>query len=455
MSTSTPTVAPPARRTSARRAVLCSFVGTAIEWYDFFIYGTAAALALGPLFFPGESDVAGTLAAFATYAIGFAARPIGGIVMGHFGDRIGRKSMLIVSMLLMGLATVAVGCLPTYSAIGAWAPMLLVLCRFVQGLGVGGEWGGAVLMATEYAPKSRRGLYGAAPQLGVPVGVFVANVTFLVITRVTDDAQFLAWGWRVPFLLSFVLVGIALWIRLGVMESPEFRAVAERHEVRRVPIVEVVTTGWRKVLLAAGSFIATNGVANVFMVFLLSYGTTTLGHSRDTMLFLLIGSVPAWMLGMALSAHYSDVLGRRRVYVGAAIGLLVVSAVFFTMIDTNSIPVMVLAEELMAFFLGLTVGPQSAVFAELFPAAIRFSGASLAYQVGAILGGGLAPIIATWLFDHFHDTASITGYCVVASLVSLACSAVLLRRNHVAEEVAQPRAAEETGLARTALGTVR
>ncbi|MEX0428514.1 MFS transporter [Nocardioides sp. DS6] len=432
MSVSVPSA--PSARASARRAVLCSFVGTAIEWYDFFIYGTAAALALGPLFFPSSSSAAGTLLAFATYAIGFAARPIGGIVMGHFGDRIGRKSMLIVSMLLMGLSTVAVGCLPTYAAIGAWAPLLLVACRFVQGLGVGGEWGGAVLMATEYAPKGKRGLYGVAPQLGVPVGVLVANVTFLVITRATSDAQFLSWGWRLPFLLSFVLVGIAFWIRLGVMESPEFRAVAAKHEVRTVPIVEVLTTGWHKVLLAAGSFIATNGVANVFMVFLLSYGTGTLGHSRDTMLFLLIASVPAWMLGMALSAHYSDRLGRRTVYVGAAVGLLVVSAVFFLMIDTGSIPVMVVAEELMAFFLGLTVGPQSAVFAELFPAAIRFSGASLAYQVGAILGGGLAPIIATALFDRFHNSASVTGYCVAASVVSLLCSAVLLRRDHVAAE---------------------
>lgn len=426
--------APPANRAHARRAVLGSFVGTAIEWYDFFIYGTAAALVLGPLFFPGGSSAAGTMAAFGTYAVGFVARPLGGVVMGHFGDRVGRKSMLVIAMLLMGTATVAVGLLPTYDTIGVWAPVLLVLCRFVQGLGVGGEWGGAVLMATEYAPEGKRGLYGVAPQLGVPVGVLVANLTFLILTSTTTDAQFTSWGWRVPFLFSFVLIGVAMWIRLGIMESPAFRAVSAKHEVRQAPIIEVLVKSWRKVLLAAGTFIATNGIANVFMVFLLAYGTTELGFSRDTMLFLLIASVPMWMLGMALSAHYSDVLGRRRVYVAAATGLLLVSAVFFPLIDSGNLGVMLVAELVMAFFLGLTVGPQSAVFAELFPAAVRFSGASLAYQIGAILGGGLAPIIATGLFDRFGDSVALTGYCLAASLISLVCSAVLLRKPHVAEE---------------------
>lgn len=431
---STAGTVPPIQRKHARRAMLGSFVGTAIEWYDFFIYGTAAALALGPLFFPGDSSTASTMAAFGTFAVGFIARPIGGVVMGHFGDRVGRKSMLVIAMLLMGVSTVAVGLLPTYAQIGVWAPILLVLCRFIQGLGVGGEWGGAVLMATEYAPKGKRGLYGVAPQLGVPVGILLANVVFLAITAVTTEAQFLSWGWRIPFLLSFFLIGVAMWIRLGVMESPEFRAVTDKNEVRQAPIVEVLAKSWRKVLLAAGSFIATNGVANVFMVFFLAYGTTELGFSRDTMLFALIAAVPFWMLGMVLSAYYSDVLGRRRVYVSAAVGLLVISAVFFPMVDSASLPILVIAEMLMAFFLGLTVGPQSAIFAELFPAAVRFSGASLAYQVGAILGGGMAPIIATWLFDSFGTSLALTAYCVAASVLSLTCSAILLRKPHEAEE---------------------
>lgn len=275
----------------------------------------------------------------------------------------------------------------------------------------------------------------------MPVGILLANLVFLAITAVTTEAQFLSWGWRIPFLLSFFLIGVAMWIRLGVMESPEFRAVTDKNEVRQAPIVEVLAKSWRKVLLAAGSFIATNGVANVFMVFFLAYGTKELGFSRDTMLFALIAAVPFWMLGMVLSAYYSDIFGRRRVYVSAAVGLLVISAGFFPMVDSASLPILVIAEMLMAFFLGLTVGPQSAIFAELFPAAVRFSGASLAYQVGAILGGGMAPIIATWLFDAFGTSLALTAYCVAASLISLTCSAILLRKPHEAEESTTPSTA--------------
>jgi metabolite-proton symporter len=428
-----------------RRAVAGSFIGTAIEWYDFFIYGTAAALVLGPQFFPGGSDLAGTLAAFGTLAVGFLARPFGGIIMGHFGDRTGRKSMLVISMLLMGLATVGIGLLPNYDAIGVWAPVLLVTLRFIQGVGVGGEWGGAVLMATEHAPRGRRGLYGAAPQMGVPAGVVLANVVFLLCTQLTTEQQFLAWGWRVPFLLSIVLVAVALWIRLGVLETPAFQAVTKEHRVAKLPILEVLTTSWRTVLLAGGTFIATNGIAYVFMVFVLSYGTTELGFSRGTMLALLIASCPIWMIGMGLSAHVSDVLGRRRVYVTSTVALLVVSAVFFTLVDTASIPVMLVAMLALAFVLGCTVGPQSALFAELFPAHVRYSGASLGYQVGAILGGGIAPLLATWLYAEFGTTVAVSVYFVVVSTISLTCTLVLLRRPHRAQEptpdaaaVAQP-----------------
>jgi metabolite-proton symporter len=428
-----------------RRAVAGSFIGTAIEWYDFFIYGTAAALVLGPQFFPGSSDLAGTLAAFATLAVGFVARPFGGVIMGHFGDRTGRKSMLVISMLLMGLATVGIGLLPNFDAIGVWAPVLLVALRFVQGVGVGGEWGGAVLMATEHAPKGRRGLYGAAPQMGVPAGVILANVVFLLCTLLTTEQQFLAWGWRVPFLLSIVLVAVALWIRLGVLETPAFQAVTEDHRVTKLPILEVLATSWRTVLLAGGTFIATNGIAYVFMVFVLSYGTTELGFPRGTMLALLIASCPVWMIGMGLSAHLSDVLGRRRVYVTSTVGLLVMSAVFFPLLDTASFPVMLVAMLALAFVLGCTVGPQSALFAELFPAHVRYSGASLGYQVGAILGGGIAPLMATWLYAEFGTTVAISAYFVAVSAISLACTFVLLRRPHEAEDpipeataVAQP-----------------
>src|SRR3954451_8690672 len=423
-------------QSSVRRAVAGSFIGTAIEWYDFFIYGTAAALVLGPQFFPGGSDLVGTLAAFGTLAVGFLARPFGGVIMGHFGDKTGRKSMLVISMLLMGFATVGIGLLPNYDAIGVWAPVLLVALRFVQGVGVGGEWGGAVLMATEHAPRGRRGLYGAAPQMGVPAGVVLANVVFLLCTQLTTEQQFFAWGWRVPFLLSVVLVAVALWIRLGVLETPAFQAVTKEHRVAKLPILEVLTTSWRTVLLAGGTFIATNGIAYVFMVFVLSYGTTEMGFSRGTMLALLIASCPVWMLAMGLSAHLSDRVGRRRVYLASAIALLATSAVFFPLIDTASVPVMLVAMPALAFVLGCTVGPQSAVFAELFPAHLRSSGASLGYQVGAILGGGLAPFLATWLYARFGSTPAISAYFVVVSLISLACAITLLRPRRATAAIA-------------------
>ena len=434
-------------RSSVGRAVASSFVGTAIEWYDFFIYGTAAALVLGPQFFPNGSDLAGTLAAFATLAVGFVARPFGGAIMGHFGDKTGRKSMLVTSLLLMGAATVGIGLLPNYDAIGVWAPILLVSLRFLQGIGVGGEWGGAVLMATEHAPKDKRGLYGAAPQMGVPAGVILANVVFLLCTQLMSEQQFLTWGWRVPFLLSFTLVAVAMWIRLGVMESPAFNAVSQEDRITKVPMVEVITKSWRIVLLAGGTFIATNGIAYVFMVYVLSYGTTELGFSRGTMLALLIASCPVWMFGMALSAHMSDRLGRRAVYVTSTVALLVTSALFFTLIDTGSIPVMLVAMLTLAFVLGCTVGPQSALFAELFPAHIRYSGASLGYQVGAILGGGIAPFMATWLYAEFGTTTAISAYFVGLSVISLTATLVLLRGPHVAEpdqDLAAPAVVPET-----------
>lgn len=429
-------VGPPSGVTpqGARRAVASSFVGTAIEWYDFFIYGTAAALVLGPQFFPGESELAGTLAAFATLAVGFIARPFGGAIMGHFGDRTGRKSMLVLSLFLMGSATVGIGLLPNYDSIGVWAPILLVALRFLQGIGVGGEWGGAVLMATEHAPKGKAGLYGAAPQMGVPAGVILANVVFLLCTQLMSDSAFTEWGWRIPFLLSAVLIGVAMWIRLGVTESPAFSAMEDEDRITKMPLVEVVTKNWRIVALAGGTFIATNGIAYVFMVYVLTYGTTELGFSRGTMLALLIAACPLWMLGMGISAYRSDIVGRRRVYTRGAVALLAVATFFFTAIDTASIPVMLVAMLVLAFTLGYTVGPQSALFAELFPAHIRYSGATLGYQVGAILGGGIAPFMATALYAHFGSTHAITAYFVGLCVISLTCTVVLLRRPHEASE---------------------
>eukprot|EP01133_Synstelium_polycarpum_P025459 gene25459-30559_t len=289
--------------------------------------------------------------------------------------------MLVTSLMLMGCATVAIGLLPNYAAIGVFAPILLVTLRFVQGLGVGGEWGGAVLVATENAPEGRKGLYGSAPQI--------------------------------------VLVGVAMWIRLGLEESDEFTASKSEAPAESMPILEVLTRHWKTVLLAGGTFIATNGIAYAYMVYVLKYGETELGFSKTTMLFLLIASCPFWMAGMAFSAHKSDTLGRRTVYIRSSITLVVAAAVFFPLIDTAIVPVMLVSMIALGFTLGCCAGPQAALFAELFPAHIRYSGASLGYQIGAILGGGLAPMIATALYAAFDTSFAITAYFVIIAVISL------------------------------------
>lgn len=396
-----------------------SFVGTAIEWYDLFIYGTAAALVFGPQFFPSTDELVSTLAAFATLAIGFIARPIGGVVMGHFGDKVGRKSMLVISLFLMGGATIAIGLLPTYATIGMWAPILLVTLRFVQGIGVGGEWGGAVLMATEHAPPGKAGLYGAAPQIGVPAGLVLANAVFLLVNSVLTPEQFTAWGWRIPFLLSATLIAIAMWIRLGVTESPAFEATEEEDVIAKLPVAEVLTKNWKTIVLAGGTFIATNGIAYCFMVYVLNYGVKVLGFPQATMLSLLIASTPVWMFAMAFAAYQSDFLGRRRVYIWASVLLLIVAPLLFPALDTKSLPIMMVAMLALAFAVGSTAGPQSALFAELFPPHLRYSGASLGYQLGAILGGGIAPFMATALYARFGTSTAISVYFAVLAVISL------------------------------------
>ncbi|MEU8824894.1 MFS transporter [Streptomyces sp. NPDC048636] len=423
-----------------RRVATASFVGTAVEWYDYFIYGTAAALVFGPQFFPQFSPTAGTLASFATYSVGFAARPVGGIVMGHFGDRIGRKAMLVLSLTVMGLATACIGLLPTYDAVGIWAPVLLVLLRFVQGLGVGGEWSGAVLMAVEHAPPGKRGFYGSFPQMGVPGGLILANLVFLATSHGLGTAAFADWGWRIPFLASGVLVAVGLVIRAKVEESPEFEALRESGPAdrpARLPVLEVLRHHWKNVVLAGGTFIGNNAVGYVFMAYTLAYGTQALGFSRDTMLVLILIAAAVWLGTTAWSAALSDRLGRRRVFVAGAVGLVAWSAVFFPLVDTASTPLVLLALVVMAVVLGFTYGPQAALFSELFPPRLRYSGSSLGYQLGAILGGGVAPTVATALYDIDHTTWPITLYLVCVTAFSLGCLLLLTRRPTAAD--APPR----------------
>ncbi|KIH97474.1 MFS transporter [Streptomonospora alba] len=405
-----------------------SFIGTAVEWYDYFIYGSAAAIVFGPLFFPEFSSVAGTLAAFATFSVGFFARPVGGVVMGHFGDRIGRKSMLVTSLIMMGAATFAIGLLPTYQTIGVWAPVLLVVLRFIQGLGVGGEWGGAVLMAVEHAPRHRRGFYGSFPQMGVPGGLILANIVFLSMSSAVSDEAFMAWGWRVPFLLSAVLVAVGLFIRFRISESPDFVAVDRSGAKARMPIAAVLRHNPKQVLLAAGAFIGNNTVGYIFMAYALSYTTTVLGLDRSLMLGITLLGALVWLVSIPWASALSDRLGRRRVLLGGSVGLAAWVLVFFPLIDTANTGLIVIAMAGAAFFLGATYGPLAALFSELFSARVRYSGASLGYQVGSILGGGLAPTAATALYAAWQSSWPITGYLFAVCLLSLACLAVLMPR---------------------------
>jgi MHS family shikimate/dehydroshikimate transporter-like MFS transporter len=383
---------------SITQVALASFIGTAIEWYDFFIYGTAAALLFNKLFFPAFDSKVGTLLAFATYAVGFVARPLGGIVFGHYGDKVGRKTMLSLSLLIMGVATCLIGVLPTYDSLGIGAAILLVVLRLFQGFGLGGEWGGAVLMAVEHAPKNRRGFYGSWPQMGVPAGLLLANGVFFLFSSRLSNEQMLAWGWRVPFLLSALLVVVGLFIRLRLAESPAFAKVKETGKEAKMPLIEVLVHHPKSVLLAMGARLAENGFFYILTVFVLSYGTGHLEVSRDTLLTGVLIASACHLFALPLFGMLSDRLGRRPVYMMGAVFSALFAFPFFWMLDTRE-PVMIW----LAITLGVAVGhaamygPQASFFSELFGTRVRYSGASLGYQLASVIAGGLSPLIATEL----------------------------------------------------------
>jgi metabolite-proton symporter len=409
-----------------RQKVLgASLVGTAIEWYDFFIYGAAAALIFGPQFFPTDDATAGTLAAFATFAVGFLARPIGGLLMGHFGDRIGRKSMLLLSMLLMGIATVAIGLLPNYATIGIWAPILLVVFRLLQGIGVGGEWGGAVLMAVEYSPSKRRAFYGSFPQMGLPVGIIGANVVFIIVTNIFAPEVFTAWGWRLPFLFSAVLILIALWMRLKIEDSPAFKEVKEGKKEVKAPILTLFKHHTGTVLLAGIVSIAAPAIGYLYSVYMLSYGTGTLELSRNTMLVLIIFGAVCHLVTVALGAILADKFKQKPVFLWGAALLAVWSFPFFWLVDSRQPIAIAIAFAIILLGQSLMAGPQAALIAELFPAEVRYSGASTAYQIGSILGGGFMPLIATSLYAAFNSTTPIAVYLLIMGVVSFVAMAAL------------------------------
>lgn len=404
---------------SRRRIVVASFIGTTIEFYDFYIYGTAAALVFGKIFFPSFSSTAGTLAALATFAVGFIARPLGAVLFGHWGDRLGRKSMLIASLLIMGGATVAVGLVPTYETWGVWAPITLVAVRFLQGIGLGGEWGGAVLMATEHAPPGKRGLYSAFPQLGPAVGFVIGNLFFLILNATMSAEAFLAYGWRIPFLASAVLLVVGYYIRIKVAETPVFEAVLESREQAKVPMADLIRSQPRVLVLATLSFILAHTLFYTVTTFCLSYGTSVLGVSRNSMLVAAL--IAAAVMGVATLyfAVVSDRLGRRRVCLAAAVAAVVWAFPMFWLIDTASPPLITLALVGGLLCFAMLYGPMGAFLPELFRARYRYSGSSVAYSVAGIVGGGISPLVATDLLSVTGSSWPVSLYLIVIALICL------------------------------------
>jgi metabolite-proton symporter len=418
--------APQVSETSIVKVVFASLVGTAVEWYDFFLYGSAAALVFGTLFFPESEPVTATLLAFGTYALGFVARPLGGVVFGHFGDRVGRKKMLVVALMLMGVATFAIGLLPTYASIGVAAPILLLVCRLLQGFAVGGEWGGAVLMAAEHGDDARRGFWSSWPQAGVPLGNLLATGVLFVLAAVQSDETFEAWGWRIPFLLSAVLVLIGLYVRLQLEESPVYKeAKAEIAEKKNadshLPILEVIKTYPKEVLIAMGMRMAENISYYIFTVISITYVTTYLDADSDIILqMLLIAAAFQFFLIPALGA-LSDRVGRRPLYLAGAVGVAAWSFVFFGLIDSLSSGKVLLAVAVGLFFHSLMYAPQAAFFSELFGTSVRYTGASVGYQLASIFAGALAPIIAVELLGTVEDknTTAVAIYVTIASVLTV------------------------------------
>ncbi|MFG2331629.1 MFS transporter [Streptomyces sp. NPDC048604] len=441
---SSPATAPPAP-SNLRRIVAASLIGTTIEWYDFFLYGSAAALVFNKLFFPDSDPLVGTLLSFLTYAVGFAARPLGALVFGHYGDRLGRKKLLVLSLLMMGGATFAIGLLPTHAAIGSAAPVLLTVLRLVQGFALGGEWGGAVLLVSEHGDAERRGFWASWPQTGAPAGQLLATGVLSALTALLSESAFLSWGWRVPFLLSGVLVIVGLWIRLSVDESPVFKAAlaaaelrkAEAGKTEKLPLVAVLRHHWRDVLIAMGARMAENISYYVITAFILVYAVSEAGMSKQSALnAVLIASavhfavIPAW-------GALSDRIGRRPVYLIGAIGVGAWMFPFFALIDSKSFGSLLLAVTVGLVLHGAMYAPQAAFFSEMFATRMRYSGASIGAQFSSVAAGAPAPLIATALLADYGSSTPIALYVIAAALltvVAIACAKETRHRDLAALE---------------------
>src|SRR5579863_3450715 len=408
-----------------RRAIIAATIGTTIEWYDFFLYGTVTGLVFAKLYFPASDPLTGTLNAFGVYALGFVARPVGAAIFGHYGDRIGRKSTLIATLMLMGIATFLVAFVPGYDSIGIWGAIILTVLRVLQGIGVGGEWGGSVLLSMEWArTQGHRGFVASWPQFGVPAGLFLANLAVLAFSQMSGDA-FLTWGWRIPFILSIILVGIGLWIRLGITETPLFRRLVRERKIERAPLVEVLRKQPKEILLTALARMSEQAPFYIFTAFIFAYGTGTLHMSRDLLLTAVLAAACLSFVSIPLAGHISDRIGRKNMYLIGVVTVGIFGFVYFAMLDTMSATVIFLAIVLSLIPHDMQYGPQAALIAESFTGRLRYSGASMGYQLASVIAGGPAPLIATWLFATYKSGYAIAVYILACAALSLIAASKL------------------------------
>ncbi|MCM3088464.1 MHS family MFS transporter [Bhargavaea ginsengi] len=421
-----------------RRVLIASLVGSSIEWFDYFLYGTVAALVFNTMFFVAEDPAIGLILAYASFALSFFIRPLGGVIFSHIGDRIGRKKTLVLTLSLMGIATFAMGLLPTYYAIGIWAPILLITLRLIQGLGIGGEWGGAMLLAVEYAPKDQRGFFGSVPQMGVTIGMVLGTLALSVMTLLPEDA-FMSWGWRVPFLLSALLVIFGLWIRKGIEETPSFKKVQAEGSAPKVPLVHTLKHHWREVLIAVGAKVVETAPFYIFGTFVVSYATSNVGHTNSEVLNAVMVATIITTILIPIMGKLSDKVGRKPLYIWGAVGMILFAFPYFWMLHEGSNIMMFLAT---IIGLGIIWAPITAVlgtmFSEIFSAEVRYTGITLGYQIGAAVAGGTAPLIATALLMQFNNSyVPVALYIIFTAVVSLvAIWAVRDRSNQLLDEEA-------------------
>ncbi|KAB2333116.1 MHS family MFS transporter [Cytobacillus depressus] len=415
----------------AKKVLIASLIGSSIEWFDYFLYGTVAALVFNQMFFHSNDPTVGLMLAYASFALAFFIRPIGGVIFSHIGDRIGRKKTLVLTLSLMGGATVLMGFLPTYNSIGVAAPILLIILRLIQGIGLGGEWGGALLLAVEYAPKEKRGFYGSIPQMGVTIGMLLGTLALSIMTLLPEN-EFLTWGWRVPFILSALLVFFGLWIRKGIDETPSFKKAKEKGEIAEVPFLETMRTHWKEVLIAIGAKVVETAPFYIFGTFIVSYATTQLGFSRTVTLNAVTIATIVTTLLIPIMGKLSDKIGRKKLYVGGTVLMMLYAFPYFWLLHQQSAFLLIVATILG---LGIIWAPITAVlgtmFSEIFKSNVRYTGISLGYQIGAAVAGGTAPLVATALLAAYGNSyVPVALYIILAALISLiAVSAVRDRKN--------------------------